>query len=56
MALRAGVVPAERENQSKFRVMHLCTKPKDLFCTVGNHQFVLTEEQIGHLITDHEIT
>lgn len=40
----------------KFKVMHLCTNPKDLFCTAGDGGLDLTEDQIGHLITDHEIT
>lgn len=54
--MRTGIIPTERENQSKFRVMHLGTKPNDLFCTAGNHHIVSTEEQIEHLITDQEIT
>jgi len=46
----------KEKNSMKFRVMHLCTKPKDLFCTAADHQLDSTEEQTGHLITDHVIT
>lgn len=45
----------KKKNHMKFGVMHLCTNPKNLFCTSGGHQLDLTEEQTGHLITDHKI-